>query len=88
MNCETEINILRAIEIKTNIPVAFSNIRGERSSYHDPLARSLTSAVKPKIFYYGISEMIDSSITGRAGLAGPSRNIRERERSKRRNEED
>lgn len=34
-----------------------------------PLARSLTSAVKPKILYYGISEMIDPSITGRASLA-------------------
>lgn len=41
----------------------------ERSSHRDSLARSLTSAVKPKILYYGISEMIDPSITGRAGLA-------------------
>lgn len=51
--------------------------RCKRSSYCDVPARSLTwSAVKPKIFYYGISKMIDPSITGRVGLADPSGNTR------------
>lgn len=67
---------------KPNALVAFFDIgRCERSSHCNALARSLTSAVKPKIFYYGISEMIDSSITVRVDLAGPSGNTRTERRN-------
>lgn len=78
---ELTLSGVRAIK-GLNAPVRFPNIgRCERSSHCDALARSLTSAVKPKILYYGISEMIDPSITGRVGLAGPSGNARAERRN-------